>query len=590
MNYKALEKAKIISFDIFDTLLIRNVSEPNRIFELIEEIYGWKNFKERRLNAAEKAKHNYKNGEANLYNIYECLEEAPQVELEMESRYLQANLEIKKIYNWCKINQKKIIAVSDMYLPSKFLNEILSKNGIVVDKIFVSCEEKCSKASGQLFDVVIDKCGVQPSDIVHIGDSWKSDFISPIKHGIQAIHYKKIKQSSSIVACITNNNKTDDYFYNIGYSVMGPLVVGFVRWIKKELEANQIEDILFLARDGKILKEAFEEIYGIKTNYVYVSRQSLNTCTLWMHSDFDDVKKIVIRTEHTSIGKFIKRLGLEVCDFLDVIEKNGLDVESSFSDFDFWNDLRVKSIYEEIKDKVIENSKVQYKYFFDYISPYLNTSKVALVDLGWKGTIQERFCELILSTTKYKNIRVLGYYYGIEKDIDNVNGYFYKGKTGKERKIAIDAGFGLFETMFLAREGTTLSYSADGVVLDSYEVTSPKEYKKLMKIHKGAMNFVQKVKECKLNEVESEWNNYDSFSAFEQLALFPHMDDLINLGSVGFKDTDEVCLIKRASGWHYLFNIRKLLMDYHAAPWKIGFLKVNISGWFPWGWIYKKVK
>ena len=590
MDYETLKKAQIISFDIFDTLLVRNVCEPNKIFDLIEEIYALDGFCERRIAAAEKARRNSKNGEATIWDIYANLQEDPQIEFGMESRYLQANSEIKKIYDWGKENKKTIIAVSDMYMPAEFLGNILEKNGIFVDRLFVSCEEKCNKASGELFDVVAKKCGVQAKDIVHIGDSWKSDFISPIKHGWRAIHYKKTKQKQSIVSCIVNNNKTDNYFFNMGYSIMGPLVAGFVKWLKEELNNNQIENVIFLARDGKILKEAYEEIYGKKADYAYISRQAINTCVLWMQPDFENIKTHVIRTEHTTIGKFIKRLGLEARDFENEIKKNGLTINDSFSDVDLWKDSRVRALYEAIKRKVVDNSKEQYQFFISYIAQFIHSSKVALVDLGWKGTIQDRLTELLFSAEQYKNIQICGYYYGIEQDKESVNGYLYKDNHGKERKIAIDAGFGLIETMFLAREGTTLSYSEKGVVLDSYEVSNPNEYENLLNIHRGAMEFVRKAKECNLFEVNSEWEKFNAYAPFEELSLFPNMKDLKSLGTVGFKDTEDTCLIKKNKFSAYVFNPKKILTDYHAAPWKIGFLKINICGLIPWGWIYKKIK
>ena len=51
--YKEIENYKYISFDIFDTLIKRNVEKPTDIFELIPKRYNkeLKNFKEKRINA-----------------------------------------------------------------------------------------------------------------------------------------------------------------------------------------------------------------------------------------------------------------------------------------------------------------------------------------------------------------------------------------------------------------------------------------------------------------------------------------------------------------------------------------------------------
>lgn len=64
---------------------------------------------------------------------------------------------MKEVYDWCVTHNKKIIAVSDMYLSANVLNELLEENGFEVERIFVSCEEHENKRSGKLFDIVSKK-------------------------------------------------------------------------------------------------------------------------------------------------------------------------------------------------------------------------------------------------------------------------------------------------------------------------------------------------------------------------------------------------------------------------------------------------
>lgn len=44
--YKLIDKADIVSFDVFDTLITRMVSNPTQIFDIVQEEYNKKTKKE----------------------------------------------------------------------------------------------------------------------------------------------------------------------------------------------------------------------------------------------------------------------------------------------------------------------------------------------------------------------------------------------------------------------------------------------------------------------------------------------------------------------------------------------------------------
>ena len=83
-NYKKIKKNinkyDYISFDIFDTLIKRNLSTPTNIFDLVEKLYNEisdikiKNFKICRINAEKKAINSAYNNEPNIDEIYQNLD------------------------------------------------------------------------------------------------------------------------------------------------------------------------------------------------------------------------------------------------------------------------------------------------------------------------------------------------------------------------------------------------------------------------------------------------------------------------------------------------------------------------------------
>ena len=110
---KEIKNYDIVSFDIFDTLLKRNVKEPTDVFSYMEKKYQIDGFCEKRIEA-EKTARKKKNGlEVTLKDIYtEFGTDYSDEELETESELLIANDEVYPIFRKC-IESKTVIIVSD---------------------------------------------------------------------------------------------------------------------------------------------------------------------------------------------------------------------------------------------------------------------------------------------------------------------------------------------------------------------------------------------------------------------------------------------------------------------------------------------
>ena len=87
----------------------------------------------------------------------------------------------------------------------------------------------------------------------------------------------------------------------IGLEVLGPMLLGFCKWLYQRLKADKIEKIFFLSREGKILQEAFRILYPeceIEQAYLYVSRQALTVPQLADAADFDEMAGIFQTLAH----------------------------------------------------------------------------------------------------------------------------------------------------------------------------------------------------------------------------------------------------------------------------------------------------
>ena len=154
---KKIEKYDAVCFDIYDTLIKRNIKKPTDVFDLIEQEYNKnfeisiKNFKQLRINAEKDARKNCVDEEITIDYIYDNLKafgtnekkELMNLEIKIEKKIAMKNNAIYPIYKKCLDLHKKIFVISDMYLPLEVIKEILYSAGYTkFDKIYLSSVEK----------------------------------------------------------------------------------------------------------------------------------------------------------------------------------------------------------------------------------------------------------------------------------------------------------------------------------------------------------------------------------------------------------------------------------------------------------------
>lgn len=206
-------KSKYISFDIFDTLIMRYIYRPEDAFLLLnkkfEEIYKTNiSFDKLRIEAERECRRrfgisnpNYQ--DVNISEIYDCLADYFKIPskiakiMEEEER----NIEIKlchrrksamELFNVALASDKEVILVSDMYLDEGTIKKILDNAGYKgYKKLYLSSTLRLTKASGDIFKAVIKDLSIKPEDILHIGDTWVNDIVKPKSLGINTIFFPK---------------------------------------------------------------------------------------------------------------------------------------------------------------------------------------------------------------------------------------------------------------------------------------------------------------------------------------------------------------------------------------------------------------
>lgn len=193
----------IVSFDIFNTLLLRHVKNPESVFKLVGEEYFIDSVKRNDFISVRKSSERELKSvakEAKFDDIYHRISRIfpddwkalKELEFYMEQKVIYSNVRMCSLFESCKQMEKRIIIVSDMYYETDRLEKLLRDNHISeFHKLYISCEWEKTKASGELWDVIAKEEKSFTYNILHIGDAIKGDFIRPITNGIDAILYNR---------------------------------------------------------------------------------------------------------------------------------------------------------------------------------------------------------------------------------------------------------------------------------------------------------------------------------------------------------------------------------------------------------------
>lgn len=375
----------VISFDIFDTLIFRPFSSPTDVFYLIGEKFDFLDFKNLRVWAEWDArmKCRQKNGhtEVSLQDIWENLEEDTGLNAE-EGMRLECETEEKLCYSnpymlqvWKRLQKlgKRMIIVSDMYLPRSCIERILQKTGYMgAERIYISNEYGENKAGGDLFHRVIrDFSGAR---IVHIGDSPHSDQKMAKASGLDILPYQNVNKNvllyrpmdmSSMIGGayrglvsnhLYNGSEKFSIDYEYGYVYGGLFVVGYCHFIHEYYEQHYLDRLLFLARDGDILNRVYQKLYpDDRTVYVYWSRKAA-TKLMADEDKHDFFRRFIYHkvNQKVTIGEALRSMELEQLlpelsdwqEIWDVWErKSGAGRKQKFIDLRAEDELTDKNAY-----------------------------------------------------------------------------------------------------------------------------------------------------------------------------------------------------------------------------------------------------
>ncbi|NES19201.1 MAG: hypothetical protein F6K41_09785 [Symploca sp. SIO3E6] len=490
-----------------------------------------------------------RSAEINLDDIYSTLlylnptlkpfeQEIKEVELRTEKSVIVPSHQVLNYFNQARKLQKTVIFVSDIYLPKEHIADILETSGYSgYDKLFVSCEVGTNKASGKLFDIVINDLKVKPEEILHIGDSQGSDVKQAQLKGISAYQvpradnllntsryrsekyqpYELKTTASESLFCglqknyLLNSKKTQQAEpnpssgYSIGYQVLGPLCYGFISWIIQHAEEKNIKQLYFIAREGWFLKKVFDEINlvaktDIVSHYFYGSRRALFFPFLSKPVG-EFLCSFLISKGYTKLSKYLNIVELEIDD--DRLRKLGFESKDDLiaPKLNKQDRSRLEALFDSETEQVERLAQEEKSNYLEYLQQVdmLSNKPIGLVDSGWFGNGQKKLQKFIQSSNPDANI--FGFYLALharaEINFDEKSqgyGYLYQFDNFNDDIESFLEISRMVEVFLSAPSESFKKFSKqDGVLKPVFmkKNDNPKLHPTVEQMHEGALDFVR---------------------------------------------------------------------------------------------------
>jgi predicted HAD superfamily hydrolase len=514
-----LDGATVISFDIFDTLLIRPFDNPSMVLSYLEDVifrkFGIKEYQRMRIRAEAIVRERKGNsGDVRISEIYAVFSELAKIdpdtagmlldlEVSTEKKLLIPRKEVINAARHAKEQGKRLILVSDTYFEQKNIDEILRSKGIdFFDAVYLSSETGKRKNRNDLWDLVIEREGVTPDTFLHIGDNEQSDIQKLVDRGYKNyIHIMRpsalFRQSdlgtllwdtmkpstgwreSLLYGKIANRlcaNPNGNPFaqsgmvlkepQDAGYIVFGPVIFTFMNWLIRISQQDNCHKLWFTTREGYLLDAGLTlflthpDLTGIRNNspehcYFHCSRRTAVFASLKTEKD---LPRLIEGGYRGSLRDFLtKRL---IISSVSRIEER-LGTETLEQQIRLPEDYyRIYEILKRVLDILIRDAQEERDVFTEYCHQqgFTPQKRIAVVDMGYSATIQSALTDILKNP-------VDGYYFITESKASQIlssgctcRGYFDEFVHPSRKKEPIHRYSLLLEAVLTAPTGQVIRF------------------------------------------------------------------------------------------------------------------------------------
>lgn len=492
----------VVSVDLFDTLIMRRPLFPADVYEIVdlrlrEKGIDLEDFPKRRLEAEKEL---CKSTFPTLLEIYRYIlqkyaitgvraEELARTEWETDRDLAVPREALCELLQAAHRQGKPVYIVSDTFYTKAQLAQLLAHCGFTgYTDILSSCEHRTGKTQ-RLFEALRER--IPGKTCLHIGDSADADVESAERSGLTACHlysglelFEKVGyfglwerisslsgriQAGMLVARLFNSpfqleepggRIHVDTAYDVGYLFFGPVVAGFVIWLRRQIRKQGLKNIWFGARDGYLIKKLYEQIDS-STNSVYFLTSRFAAIRAGIENEEDIHYIEQMRFSGTLQEQLRERFG--IC-----VGQN--DERRSLLDY---------------KEEIFQSAAANRKNY----QTYLNTLRteggdIAFFDFVARGTVQAYVQRLT-------GRRLRGFYFW-QKDTD------YMKKMGLDvqtfyapEEDAVEQSYLVLEPVLMSPQPSMAGFDETGAPLFAREQRTERDFRSVQSVQDGISDYFQ---------------------------------------------------------------------------------------------------
>lgn len=417
---------RVLTVDLFDTLATRSVAQPTHVFALMErELTAragrrWSGFAVARVRAERQARHVMaavsEHADVSIHDVMREL--ACSLSLSPADRQMLVRLEMEtevsvtrpvgfgvSLVNEARRRGLPVLVVSDNYMPSSHLVNVLAAAGLDIPSadIVVSCEHGAMKHDGSLWPVVLDRAGVGPGEVLHVGDLHDADGSIPARLGMNThveaamrlSHREPLNTAPGVLPLsvieATNRDLGVDAATNLATGAPALVVAGQVLDAMSAARATGAVGVHFTSRDGWLAHRTYEQVRHVTPGLPACTYTAVSRSVVWRASlermDEAAAVRFVGGDEQLTATRLGERFGctLAVADgerpdeVLDADAARALLVA---------NAAVVEAACRELRARYTGYLRAQ---------GLLDPGHHVLVDLGWSGSVVAGLAGIITS-------------------------------------------------------------------------------------------------------------------------------------------------------------------------------------------------
>ncbi|GLY64843.1 HAD family hydrolase [Amycolatopsis taiwanensis] len=465
----------VLSLDVFDTILWRRTPRPTDLFALLgarlqrdgisPEWMTPAGFRLARIDAERAARRRPESlgNEVSLFDIWQRMPlpifaaspaELVQAEVEIERAFTVPDLDIADLIDLAHRSGVPIALVSDTYFTEEQLAYLLDRPelpGLRGARVFRSHQHGLDKASG-LWEIVLDQLGCRPEQLLHVGDNPVADHEVPGELGIRTVHYERGDETfteildrerepididdplgehldpeqgdfglTSLRAKILQRADPSALTsvrtaWRFGAAVFGPVLTGFAEWVAQRAHDAGIPVLWCPMREGTLLSALVNNAaqsrgWKVEAKPIWLSRHVTSIAAL-DPADLDSLRTFVWQRYQLTVRQLLTVLHLRPGDvpvlgeLLDTVLDNERTIDTVCAALTETAHLknRLTVTVTMMRDRLLRELRR---------AGALVDRELALVDVGWGGTIQHYLAQVL----RVANVDVTptGYYLATDR-------------------------------------------------------------------------------------------------------------------------------------------------------------------------------